>query len=136
MSEPRQPRPASPCHVSPLTPRSARVGANTNPALVCARGCTRLKASFEIQPVENRDGGKIEAPTLYDIAGSANWANKADLGWAVHRRNFESAAVEIHVHKVRHKWIGTPGGMTLHYDRATGRYSEPASSSARVHWKD
>jgi hypothetical protein len=48
-----------------------------------------FKQAHPAKPV--RDGGKIEAPTLYDIAGSANWANKADLGWAVHRRDFESA---------------------------------------------
>lgn len=86
-----------------------------------------------------RDGGKISVPTLYDIAGSANWANKADLGWAVHRPDFESTAVEIHVHKVRDKWIGKPGGVTLHYERATGRYSEQVQQSAgagRGYWSD
>ena len=69
-------------------------------------------------------GGKITVPTLYDIAGSANWANKADLGFAVHRPSFDGPEVEIHVHKVRDKWVGKPGGVTLHYDRVTGRYSE------------
>ena len=77
-----------------------------------------------------RDGGKISVPTLYDIAGSANWANKADLGWTVHRPDFEAAAVEIHVHKVRDKWIGKPGGVTLHYDRVTGRYSDAVQGPA------
>jgi len=32
-----------------------------------------------------RDGNSLPAPTLYDISGSANWANKADLGVVVHR---------------------------------------------------
>ena len=32
-----------------------------------------------------REDGKIPVPSLYDISGSANWANKADLGVVVHR---------------------------------------------------
>jgi hypothetical protein len=51
-------------------------------------------------------------------------ANKADLGFAVHRPNFDGPEVEIHVHKVRDKWVGKAGGVTLRYDRITGRYSE------------
>jgi twinkle protein len=83
-------------------------------------------------------GGKITVPTLYDIAGSANWANKADLGFAVHRPSFDGPEVEIHVHKVRDKWVGKPGGVTLCYDRITGRYFErvrPAVGAARG-WHD
>jgi hypothetical protein len=35
-----------------------------------------------------KDGdGKYKMPTLYDINGSANWYNKADLGVIVHREN-------------------------------------------------
>jgi len=71
-----------------------------------------------------RDGGKITVPTLYDIAGSANWANKADIGFAVHRPSFDGPEVQIHVHKVRDKWVGKPGGVTLRYDKITGRYAE------------
>ena len=41
-----------------------------------------------------------------------------------------AAVVEIHVHKVRDKWIGKPGGVTLHYDRITGCYSESAQPPA------
>jgi twinkle protein len=84
-------------------------------------------------------GGKISVPTLYDIAGSANWANKADIGVAVHRPDFDGAEVEIHVHKVRDKWIGKPGGVTLRYDRITGRYFEqvtPAAGAARAYRED
>jgi twinkle protein len=77
-----------------------------------------------------REGGKVSVPTLYDIAGSANWANKADIGLAVHRPDFEGQEVEIHVHKVREKWIGKPGGVTLRYDKISGRYSEPVAVPA------
>ena len=70
--------------------------------------------------------GKIPVPNLYDISGSANWANKADFGVVIHRDWAErSTKVEIHVLKVRFKSVGREGIVTLHYDRATGRYTEP-----------
>jgi twinkle protein len=70
--------------------------------------------------------GKTPVPTLYDISGSANWANKADVGFAVHRPSMDGDQVEIYVHKVRDKWVGKPGVVTLRYDKVTGRYSEPS----------
>ena len=66
--------------------------------------------------------GKMPVPTLYDISGSANWTNKADVGLVAHR-NFDTNQAEIHVQKVRDKWVGQPGRVTLDYDKATGRYS-------------
>jgi twinkle protein len=67
--------------------------------------------------------GKIPVPTLYDISGSANWANKADLGIVVHRDWRENAnSVEIHVKKVRFKSVGRVGVVPLEYDVPTGCY--------------
>jgi len=69
-------------------------------------------------------GAKIPAPSLYDIAGSANWANKTDLGIVVHRRREtdDDTAVEIHVKKCRQKSVGTQGVITLGYNKVTGIY--------------
>ena len=80
-----------------------------------------------------RDKGKTEIPipNLYDISGSANWANKCDLGVVVHRPDFDKPITEIHIKKVRFKQLGRTGVVTLHYDRATGRYSEKAPTSPR-----
>jgi twinkle protein len=72
-----------------------------------------------------RENGKLPAPTLYDISGSANWANKPDLGVVVHRQE-ESGPTDIYVRKVRFKAVGRIGVARLNYDRATGRYSEHA----------
>jgi twinkle protein len=71
-----------------------------------------------------RDGAQDHVPTLYDISGSANWANKADLGVVVHRRDATSTITDIHIRKVRFKSVGKLGVTSLRYDRATGRYSE------------
>lgn len=79
-----------------------------------------------------REGGKMPEPNLYDISGSANWANKADIGFAVHR-DFDTNSISLNVQKVRHKWIGKPGRVELNYDRVTGRFSEP---EVRSHYTD
>lgn len=77
--------------------------------------------------MRNKDGSR-PVPTPYDLAGSAHWYNKADAVITVHRDQTEdSPAVEIHVQKVRFKHIGRTGLATLHYDRVTGRYSDPAA---------
>lgn len=65
--------------------------------------------------------------TAYDISGSANWNNKADAVISVWRdRDPEkrTTAVEIHVQKIRSKYVGSLGMATLNWDRATGRYSD------------
>lgn len=73
-----------------------------------------------------RDGNKaLPAPTLYDISGSANWANKADVGVVVHRgATSDPTRTDIYVRKVRFKSVGKIGDTSLRYDRATGRYGE------------
>ena len=94
-----------------------------------AHGC---HVWFVVHPAKmHRDtNGKIPVPTLYDISGSANWANKADLGVVVHRDWRENAnTTEIYIRKVRFKSVGRVGMATLRYDRATGRYSDPATDA-------
>lgn len=77
--------------------------------------------------MRNRDGTR-PVPTPYDLSGSAHWYNKADNIVTVHRdQTDDSPTVEIHVQKVRFKHVGHTGLVTLHYDRVTGRYSDPAA---------
>jgi predicted metal-dependent hydrolase len=44
--------------------------------------------------------------------------------------------VEIYVHKVRDKWVGKPGMVTLRYDRVTGRYFETMPVNTSRNWGD
>jgi twinkle protein len=74
------------------------------------------------------ESGKVPVPSLHDICGSANWANKADLGIVVHRPNRNEPVTEIHVKRPRSKVFGKEGIVRLVYDRATGRYSLPSSA--------
>jgi twinkle protein len=75
-------------------------------------------------------GGARPVPTLYDISGSANWVNKADLGMVIHREpDQDPTRTEIHVRKVRFKAVGKIGTVALRWDRCTGRYAEIAVQS-------
>ena len=67
-------------------------------------------------------------PTLYDISGSANWANKADVGLVVHRA-WKSAVTELYIRKVRFKWVGHVGNLKFTYDLKTGRYQVDITDS-------
>lgn len=65
---------------------------------------------------------KYPMPTLYDIADSAHWANKPDLGVVVHR---DEDSTVIKVQKSRyHEDIGRPDEYPLNYDDSTKRYSK------------
>jgi twinkle protein len=90
---------------------------------------------FVAHPSIMRREGKADSPlplpTLYDISGSANWANKADLGVVVHRDpGADPYRTEIHVRKVRFKSVGKVGAVALRWDRGTGCYSEIVSDAA------
>jgi len=72
---------------------------------------------------KDRDTGKYKVATLYDIAGSANWFNKVDNGLSVYVDR-ETQIVEIHIQKIRFKWIGKLGMCQFKWDYYTGRYKE------------
>jgi hypothetical protein len=93
--------------------------------------CHGVHVWFVAHPAKmQRDkSGSLPTPTLYDISGSANWVNKADLGIVVHRDpDKDPTRVEIHVRKVRFKSVGKIGAALLRWDRITGQYSEVAAT--------
>ena len=72
-----------------------------------------------------------EPPSMYDIAGSAHFINKADNGLVVHRVP-DSNEVQILVRKVRNKNAGTQGEASLYYSHATGTYSDNPDMSKSI----
>jgi twinkle protein len=85
----------------------------------------------------HREGGSPPVPTLYDISGSANWANKADIGIVVHRDpEKDPTRTDIYIRKVRFKSVGKIGAVSLRWDRATGRYSEITSATYAARYGD
>lgn len=67
---------------------------------------------------------KYEPLGMYGAAHSADFTNKADFIIELEREGGEDTAVHVHIQKVRFKWSGQMGRVTLYFDRATGRYSE------------
>jgi len=81
--------------------------------------------------------GSRPVPTLYDISGSANWVNKADIGIVIHRdTDKDPTLTEIQVRKVRFKSVGKIGTVALRWDHVTGRYAKITASSATRPYPD
>ena len=68
--------------------------------------------------------GQYPPATLYDIAGSAHFYNKPDVGIAVWRNLETKGPTEIHVIKARKKRSAQLGMVQLRYDPMCGRYSD------------
>jgi twinkle protein len=66
--------------------------------------------------------GKFEIPGLYDISGSANFYNKADIGISIYKD--EPGRNTVYVQKVKFKFWGQTGYVGYNWDSANGRYTE------------
>lgn len=71
-----------------------------------------------------------QVPTLYDINGSANFYNKADIGITVYRHFGKTpdtpTGSDMVLNKIRFKEQGTAGEkVNLQYNFRNGRYEEP-----------
>lgn len=88
-------------------------------------GCHLFIVAHPKVIARDRDGSR-PVPSPYDVSGGAHWYNRADNIITVHRQQTDppTAEVEIHVQKVRRKWLGHIGLATLTYDKVTGRYFE------------
>ena len=79
--------------------------------------------------MRKNDDGKYPVPTAYDIAGSANFYNKADQIVCVHReknpKENPDNITEIYVQKVKRKSNGTIGMCELRFDWKSNRFNEP-----------
>jgi twinkle protein len=66
--------------------------------------------------------GKQKMPTLYDISGSANWANKPDFGLSYHRGPNNTA--DLCVTKIRKGYPGRRGQVKVAFDYRCSRFVE------------
>ena len=69
--------------------------------------------------------GEYPVPDGYTVSGSAHFYNKADNIIAVHRdvRN-PQAPTEVHVQKIRSRWLGRRGTAFLQWQSNSGRFRE------------
>ena len=77
---------------------------------------------------KNKDG-EFLVPTLYDIAGSANFYNKTDYGFTVHRLSDNESGkmgneVEVHWQKIKFKNLGKQGVSEMNYNYNNGRFEQ------------
>ncbi len=76
--------------------------------------------------------GQYPVAGPYEISGSANWHNKPDVVvsvWRERRPDHITSSVDVHIQKVRSKYVGRLGVATLNWDRVTGRYFDPATAA-------
>lgn len=73
-------------------------------------------------PRKPHSDGQPKPPSLYDLAGSAHFANKADYGLIIHRENMADTLIEARVVKVRMGLPGKPGRVTLNWQAGTSDY--------------
>lgn len=79
--------------------------------------------------LRRKDDGEFDPPSLYDIAGSANWANMVDAGVVVHRNN-ATQTTEIFIRKIREQPdMGSIGSITLRFNEEKRRYESPPPPS-------
>lgn len=78
-------------------------------------------------PRKPQADGKLKPPSLYDLAGSANFANKADYGLVIHREDLTSTLVDVKVAKVRMGLPGKMGQVTLNWNADTSGYEKWAA---------
>jgi twinkle protein len=80
-----------------------------------------------------REDKKVPEPTLYDIADSAHWANKPDVGIIVHRKDEDTTLIRVAKSRY-HQEIGKPGDVEVRY--VWQRASYEAINQPIAHWGD
>ncbi len=95
------------------------------------KGFKRFAKAFQVHlvvvahptKIRRDENGKTPMPSLYDIAGSANWNNKADVGVIVHRENEDNTIIKIAKSRY-HSQIGVPGSIRMQFCKDDLRYRE------------
>lgn len=104
-------------------------------AFALRHGCNVWIIAHPAKPPPLRPNEKRGAPGPYDLAGSAHWANRSDLGLTVHSPH--PGLAELHVWKSRARRWGARGRLaTMEFDKLTGRYSTPTPTSTDAMHQD
>jgi len=80
--------------------------------------------------IEKDKAGNYLIPNLYSISGSSNFFNKADLGWTVYKTG--EGTTDIYIQKVKFKYWGHVGKISLLWDKENGRYY--STNPDKSHW--
>ena len=70
---------------------------------------------------KDKNTGKYEVPTMYNISGSSNFYNKADNGICVYR-DFSKKTTTVYRQKIKFDHWGKEGHSEYKYDYSSKRY--------------
>jgi twinkle protein len=70
-----------------------------------------------------RHKDRFPVPALCDIADSAHWANKPDVGIIIHRYDVRAPNTLLRIAKVRYRAVGRPGDLAGVWNDDTSRYT-------------
>lgn len=80
------------------------------------------------KPKRAADGKYLPAHS-FDVSGSGNFANKADVALSVNRdKESEMNATILGVEKIRHRHHGKEGKISLYWNKFNGRYNSDMSN--------
>lgn len=82
---------------------------------------------------KEKSTGMYEVPTLYSIAGSANFYNKADNGVCIYR-DFNESIINVHIQKIKYKHIGEMGLAQFRYNEVNGRFTPLGEYEDNANW--
>lgn len=85
-------------------------------------GCEVIVVAHPVKMGSARE--RLVKPSLYDISGSAHWANKADHGIVVWRADVADTLTEFDVKKSRFRDCGVPGSVWFRFDPAISQFTE------------
>jgi len=71
---------------------------------------------------KNKNTGKYDIPTLYNISGSAHFYNRTHNGMSVYR-DFDTGLVDIYIQKVKYHWLGKLGYCSFNFNKDTRMYT-------------
>ena len=77
---------------------------------------------------KDKASGEYKPPNLYDISGSSRWRDMCDNGLCIFRKaeneGDDRHSVEIHIGKIKHKYVGQIGKVDMRYDYDSGRFTD------------
>ena len=82
-----------------------------------------------------KENGKRNAPSPYDLKGGSEWFNSGKCMVTVHRENTEHNLAELHFTKIKPRSIGKIGKIDIYFDREKLLYYELNVPAPNVHEK-
>jgi len=100
----------------------------------CLRDARRLARKYDItiwivchpiKPAQKNKKGDYDPPTVYDLAGSAHWYNKADNAFIVHRYDKYGTRATVLVKKIKNRPYGKIGEVEFDFVPSNSRFIKP-----------